>query len=163
MPPRKKPSSSSKKSNSNGEAQPSKFGIQHFFERHTQNALLASQKPSKVYDHGPINSDVSSSVTGSQAVAAKNISSVLPGAECDLRNSESQKRKDTVPVGANESTAVLQNTPSENSSIPAVDVENLPEASPEVSKIVSHKRFKFSPGMVFVFNKYITFTFFFGS
>ncbi|KAK9273764.1 hypothetical protein L1049_018574 [Liquidambar formosana] len=47
MAPRKKPSSSSssssKKSNQNQQAQPSKFGIQHFFERHTQNAL--SQNP----------------------------------------------------------------------------------------------------------------------
>lgn len=43
MPPRKKPSSSSSSSSSkkshqsNHPTQPSKFGIQHFFERHSQN------------------------------------------------------------------------------------------------------------------------------
>lgn len=49
MGPRRKPASSSsslsKKSNlNNQQLQPSKFGIQHFFERHSQNAL-ASQNP----------------------------------------------------------------------------------------------------------------------
>ncbi|XP_057510867.1 DNA replication ATP-dependent helicase/nuclease JHS1-like [Actinidia eriantha] len=40
MPPRKKPNSATKKSNQNQQNyQPSKFGIQHFFERHTQNSL----------------------------------------------------------------------------------------------------------------------------
>ncbi|XP_059633769.1 DNA replication ATP-dependent helicase/nuclease JHS1 [Cornus florida] len=44
MPPRKKVASGSKKSNQNQQnSQPSKFGIQHFFERHTQNTL--SQNP----------------------------------------------------------------------------------------------------------------------
>uniref|UniRef100_A0A5B7AJ85 DNA helicase n=2 Tax=Davidia involucrata TaxID=16924 RepID=A0A5B7AJ85_DAVIN len=47
MAPRKKTASGSKKSNQNQQqSQPSKFGIQHFFERHTQNAL--SQNPKSV-------------------------------------------------------------------------------------------------------------------
>ncbi|KAK8672375.1 hypothetical protein V6N13_110747 [Hibiscus sabdariffa] len=50
-------SSSSKKSNvSNNpsQVQPSKFGIQHFFERHSQNALLASQpKPNHIHPSSP--------------------------------------------------------------------------------------------------------------
>ncbi|KAL4378954.1 hypothetical protein GQ457_02G021680 [Hibiscus cannabinus] len=50
-------SSSSKKSNvSNNpsQVQPSKFGIQHFFERHSQNALLASQpKPNLIPPSSP--------------------------------------------------------------------------------------------------------------
>lgn len=54
MPPktrRKLNPSSSKKSNvpnNQSQVQPSKFGIQHFFERHSQNALLPSQKLSQL-------------------------------------------------------------------------------------------------------------------
>ncbi|KAJ4958932.1 hypothetical protein NE237_026043 [Protea cynaroides] len=47
MAPRKKSSSSSssKKSNQNNQqSQPSKFGIQHFFDRHTQNAALSDSQ-----------------------------------------------------------------------------------------------------------------------
>ncbi|XP_054795481.1 DNA replication ATP-dependent helicase/nuclease JHS1-like isoform X1 [Prosopis cineraria] len=170
MPPRKKPSSS-KKSNLSSQAQPSKFGIQHFFERHTQNALVASQKQPKndPAANRPISAPQDSKsvaspnshippVAGSQAVAPNNLDSVLARAESKLNsdlagpkieNSESQKRKDTPQVGANEYNNVSQNTPSENLLIPGFDaVENLPEASPEISKIVPHKRFKFSPGML---------------
>ncbi|XP_062173732.1 early nodulin-like protein 1 [Alnus glutinosa] len=67
MPPRKKPnsssssSSSSKKSNPTNQPQPSKFGIQHFFQRHTQNGenvLLASRNPKP---SSPSNAAVSTS------------------------------------------------------------------------------------------------------
>ncbi|XP_028798856.1 DNA replication ATP-dependent helicase/nuclease DNA2 isoform X2 [Neltuma alba] len=170
MPPRKKPSSSSKKSNPISEAQPSKFGIQRFFERHTQNALLASQKqptndesadrpvsaPQDSKSVAPLNYRMPS-VTGSQAVAPNNLDSVLPRADYNLNSdmggpkmgsSELQTRKDILPAGANEFNNVSQNTPSENLLIPGFDaVENLLEASPGISKIVSHKRSKFSPGM----------------
>lgn len=46
MPPRKKPSSSSSSKKSTLQSHPSKFGIQHFFERHTQNSQkLPNQNP----------------------------------------------------------------------------------------------------------------------
>ncbi|KAI9092990.1 hypothetical protein K1719_027513 [Acacia pycnantha] len=135
MPPRKKPSSSSKKSNPSSEAQPSKFGIQHFFERHTQNALLATQKQPK--NDASANRPVSAPQDSKSDLARPKTG-----------NSELRKRKVIPPVGANESNNVSQNTPSENLLIPGFNaVENLPEASPEISKIVPHKRPKFSPGM----------------
>lgn len=72
MPPKKKKkstssSSSSKKSNVAGNQQsqqPSKFGIHHFFERHTQNALLASQSvgvPALQKPKPPTNPSISAS------------------------------------------------------------------------------------------------------
>ncbi|KAI9078688.1 hypothetical protein K1719_039331 [Acacia pycnantha] len=118
MPPRKKPSSSSKKSNPSSEAQPSKFGIQHFFERHTQNALLATQKQPK--NDASANRPVSAPQDSKSDLARPKTG-----------NSELRKRKVIPPVGANESN----------------NVGKSPEASPEISKIVPHKRPKFSPGM----------------
>ncbi|KAF7844965.1 DNA replication ATP-dependent helicase/nuclease DNA2 isoform X1 [Senna tora] len=198
MPPKKKPkkpsssssssSSSSKKSNPNNQAQPSKFGIQHFFERHTQNALLASQKQPKndataktsnsaPQDSKSVASPTSRNVpcaTGSDAVASKKSDSVLPKAESDLNpksdavapkklgsalpkaendlkskgDSELQNPKDCAPLPANEANFSSQNTPSENLAIPGFNAaENLTDVSPEISKTVAHKRFKFSPGM----------------
>lgn len=174
MPPRKKPScsSSSKKPNLNNQAQPSKFGIQHFFERHTQNALLASQKQPKNDENsiGPTSAPQDSKsvaspssrsipcVTGSEAVAPKKLDSVIPRAGNDLNpevagpkiaNSELQNAKDYPPLPANESNELSHNIPSEKSGIPGFNAaENLPELSPEISKAMPHKRFKFSPGMV---------------
>lgn len=158
MPPRKKPSSSSsssKKSNPNNQAQPSKFGIQHFFERHTQNALQASQKHPRTEANA--NSSIPN-VTGSEAVAPKKLVSVLPEPEnvlkgeasgLEIANSKFQNPKDNLPLPTNEANLLSENTLSENMVIPGFNVaENLPEVSPEISKIVPHKRFKFSPGMV---------------
>ncbi|GMY22919.1 DNA replication ATP-dependent helicase/nuclease JHS1 isoform X2 [Fagus crenata] len=130
MAPRKKPNSSSssaslasKKSNPNNQPQPSKFGIQHFFERHTQNALLASQNPKK--------SLPSDDVPSSGPVRIEK--SVLT----DIKR---QTKEPNIPS---------QNTPPENLVMIGVnDAENLSEVSPEISKSVSLKRFKFSPGML---------------
>ncbi|XVF41374.1 hypothetical protein PTKIN_Ptkin01aG0275400 [Pterospermum kingtungense] len=121
MPPksrRKLNSSSSKKSNE--ASQPSKFGIQHFFERHSQNALLASQthpssppkNPSSTLLHNPISSSKS------------NASPALPP-EAD-------------------SNGVIFASPNPNSR-PNRDFSF--EVSPQFSKSTSLKRFSFSPGM----------------
>lgn len=116
MPPRKKQNSSSsysssttlsRKSNSNNQPQPLKFGIQHFFERHTQN-VLASQKLQNTSD--PTDDDFKSN---------------------ENRPSNASLENPIVEVGVN-----------------AQPLVSLSEVSPEISKSLSLKRFKFSPGMV---------------
>ena len=150
MAPRKKPNSSSssassasKKSNPNNQPQPSKFGIQHFFERHTQNALLASQNPKQslpsddVPSSGPVRIEKS-------VLTVRNPKNELISDSKDAvlasRDIKRQTKEPNVPS---------QNTPPENLVMIGVnDAENLSEVSPEISKSVSLKRFKFSPGMV---------------
>ncbi|KAF8379126.1 hypothetical protein HHK36_028555 [Tetracentron sinense] len=107
MAPRKKSGSAlSKKSTLNLQSQPSKFGIQHFFERHTQNASSTSQNPKNVQT--------------SQTTDTNNHS------------------QDTPPANLPTATVASTITAKENST----------EVSPEISKQVSLKRFKFSPGML---------------
>uniref|UniRef100_A0A2N9F1V3 DNA replication ATP-dependent helicase/nuclease n=1 Tax=Fagus sylvatica TaxID=28930 RepID=A0A2N9F1V3_FAGSY len=150
MAPRKKPNSSSssaslasKKSNPNNQPQPSKFGIQHFFERHTQNALLASQNPKQslpsddVPSSGPVRIEKS-------VLTVRNPKNELISDSKDAvlasRDIKRQTKEPNVPS---------QNTPPENLVMIGVnDAENLSEVSPEISKSVSLKRFKFSPGML---------------
>ncbi|KAH7525256.1 hypothetical protein FEM48_Zijuj06G0205800 [Ziziphus jujuba var. spinosa] len=152
MPPRKKSNSSSsnattssRKSNqSNHHPQPSKFGIQHFFERHTQNPLLSasqnpkiqnapnplppSSNPLPISDSLPTNSARIDDVNG-------NVASLAPK---DANKGTHSKLG--APIHAS------QNTPLENLVPAGVDAdEGLSEVSPEISK--SAKRFKFSPGM----------------
>ena len=131
MPPRKKPNSSSSSSikksnhNSNQPQPPSKFGIQHFFDRHTQTQN-ASQNPKPHL---------------TSAAAAAVSAPVLT--DRSNENGPATKKPD-------QKEAVSQNTPEENVVLVGVNAadENLSEVSPEVSKSVSLKRFKFSPGMV---------------
>ncbi|KAM4081953.1 hypothetical protein ACJW30_11G132500 [Castanea mollissima] len=134
MPPRKKPNSSSsssssvvKKSNHNGNQPqpPSKFGIQHFFDRHTQTQN-ASQNPKP-----PLTSNANAVVSASVLTDRSN------------ENGPVSKKPD-------HNEAVSQTTPEENVVLVGVNAadENLSEVSPEVSKSVSLKRFKFSPGML---------------
>ncbi|XP_040995352.1 DNA replication ATP-dependent helicase/nuclease JHS1 [Juglans microcarpa x Juglans regia] len=199
MPPRKKPnpssssSSSSKKSNpSNNQQQPCKFGIQHFFERHTQNALLASQNPNNVTasnagvssspnanpvavsssrnpadgpSSGPVdleksvlpvqnaindsnsgrigpNNDV---LTSRNRKNVPNLQNVDPNLEV-LASREPRNRSDSRTSNLNNAS---QNTPPANLDTMGVNADkDLSEVSPEISKSVSHKRFKFSPGML---------------
>lgn len=110
MPPRKKPNSSSSSSTSKKpNPQPSKYGIQHFFDRHT---VVTSQK------HQADNAT-------SQVVSEK----------------------------LNDGKGPSQNTtPPDNLVLPAINAAETPsDVSPEISKSVSLKRFKFSPGMVTAF------------
>lgn len=133
MPPKKKPNSSSSSSssikksnhNSNQPQPPSKFGIQHFFDRHTQTQN-ASQNPKPHL---------------TSAAAAAVSAPVLT--DRSNENGPASKKPD-------QKEAVSQNTPEENMVLVGVNAadENLSEVSPEVSKSVSLKRFKFSPGMV---------------
>ncbi|BBG97197.1 DNA replication helicase, putative [Prunus dulcis] len=140
MPPRKKPLSSSttsaKKSNSKVQPQPSKFGIQHFFERHTQNsqnpkisAVSASQQNPK-----PLPAPASSTVAPAQSVPE-----IQNPAQIDTGNA----------VLASGSHEIRSNLLSSSNNIGVVgEEENMEdEASPEISKSKSFKRFKFSPGM----------------
>ncbi|CBI16748.3 unnamed protein product, partial [Vitis vinifera] len=110
MAPRKKPSSKSNQNQPN--SQPSKFGIQHFFLRHSQSST--SRPNDAVCTPGP--------------------------------NPPSQ----SAPPLQNPTAACPENsTPPGNIPAMAVDVEENPsQVSPEVSKSMALKRFKFSPGML---------------
>jgi DNA replication ATP-dependent helicase Dna2 len=166
MPPRKKPnsssssssasSSSSKKSNPTNQPQPSKFGIQHFFERHTQNALLASQNPK------PAVSTSQNPATDAPRSGPEESGLPVPNPRNDPENAPNLQKTDSNQKvsayrdpkkcsgsQANDPNSASQNTPTYNIAAMGVSAdENLSEVSPEVSKSVSLKRFKFSPGMV---------------
>ncbi|XP_057980952.1 DNA replication ATP-dependent helicase/nuclease JHS1 [Malania oleifera] len=211
MAPRKKlTSSSSKKSNPNQGSQPSKFGIQHFFERHSQNhdTTSASQNPSKpsgtlqslqnrpaLTSATPNGATVSSlqnprKAPNSRAPDLGNAASVLQNLENGLvskssapreaalalgnRGDESNLRtaddrgalksevrdpknaisreknpKEAVNLQKTDTNNLSQNTPPENLMEFSVNANGNPlEESPEISKSVSVKRFKFSPGML---------------
>jgi DNA replication ATP-dependent helicase Dna2 len=153
MPPRKKPnsstsssSSSSKKSNPTNQPQPSKFGIQQFFQRHTQNgenALLASQNPKPA---SPSNAAVSTS----QNPATDAPSSAPEKSGLPVRNptnypenapvlqkpdptqtvSESREPKSWSGSQANDPNSASQNTPTDNISVMDVSSdEDLSEGS----------------------------------
>lgn len=126
MPPRKKANSSSKRSHSS-QSQPTKFGIQHFFERHTQSFKNVT------------------------------VSSTPQNPKPDLLNSNSKSSPfsiSTIPKNASDSVptkhspnSALENTPPDN--VVQIDDKNdSTQTSPEVTKSISLKRFKFSPEMV---------------
>ncbi|XP_073140812.1 DNA replication ATP-dependent helicase/nuclease JHS1 isoform X2 [Henckelia pumila] len=113
MAPRKKNSSAPKKS-TNQLSQPSKFGIQHFFDRHSQTQKILPQN--NAHDPPPVRN----------------------GADFDT------------------SVIIVSETSMPGSCIIDLDAENAPEnpktevddMSPEASKSMPVKRFKFSPGML---------------
>ncbi|KAG4151556.1 hypothetical protein ERO13_D04G072675v2 [Gossypium hirsutum] len=127
MPPktrRKLNPSSSKKSNvpnNQSQVQPSKFGIQHFFERHSQNALLASQKLNHL----------------SPPPAPP--SATPPTNPIPLSSPKSN-------AASNGVVSVSPNPNLHPNSSPAMEAAD--EVSPLVSKSTSLKRFNFSPGML---------------
>ncbi|KAA3464206.1 DNA2-like helicase [Gossypium australe] len=127
MPPktrRKLNPSSSKKSNvpnNQSQVQPSKFGIQHFFERHSQNALLASQK----LNH------LSSPPAPPSATPPTNPIPLSPPKS---------------NAASNGAVSVSPNPNLHPHSSPAMEAAD--EVSPLVSKSTSLKRFNFSPGML---------------
>lgn len=128
MRPRKK-SNASSTSSSKKPQQQSKFGIQHFFERHSQNASqipkILSDRLSK--EQEPIDVDDDDDA----ALASRN-----------PKNQPGSKE--------NAMAIVSQHTPPETlEKRPSVDKgDGLGVESPEISKSVSLKRFKFSPGSV---------------
>ncbi|KAL5799099.1 hypothetical protein ACOSQ2_003919 [Xanthoceras sorbifolium] len=119
MPPRKKVSSSSKKLQSS-QSQPTKFGIQHFFDRH-------SQRPKTVTDSTPQNPKSPTSTSSQNPINAS----------------------DSATATRLSPNSALENTPPENL-IPINDDDNNnpTQDSPEISKSFPFKRFKFSPGML---------------
>ncbi|XP_061371204.1 DNA replication ATP-dependent helicase/nuclease JHS1 [Gastrolobium bilobum] len=139
MPPRKKPNSSASSSSSSKKPnlQPSKFGIQHFFDRHT---LLTSQKlqANNANPNTPVVGVPTSEVVSGTSKVVSNTSEVVSGTSVPLRRGKPNDEE-----GPNS-----QNTPPENSvSWRTNAAETLSEVSPEMSKSLSLKRFKFSPGM----------------
>lgn len=173
MAPRKKTVSGSKKSNQNNQnSQPPKFGIQHFFERHTQNAQ--SQKSQKTetpnfnpnnttLSQNPQNSDPKSgvsvlenpkngsiSVSNSRSVELKNGNLGFQNAGSELSFGIVDRSNGVLgSQGSKSNNHSQNNTPIENL-IPVVNSgeENQLDVSPEICKSVNVKRFKFSPGMV---------------
>ncbi|XP_027113474.2 DNA replication ATP-dependent helicase/nuclease JHS1-like [Coffea arabica] len=184
MAPRKKATTASKKSATNQnnhlhqqkQSQPSKFGIQHFFERHSQNQ---SQNPKKPINPSIANSNSSTISTvpkfmdGDPPVPpnASNDSASVPeksGNESDSKNEGlscenlrigvnkevggvEKLEKETNKEG-NELNNPSQITPTENKMPVVIEIEENPdevrEVSPEVYKGKPPKRFKFSPGML---------------
>ena len=151
MPPRKKAASAaggSKKWNQNQQQsseKPSKFGIQHFFERHTQNSL--SQNPQK---QQPAIAKVSSVDVGSDPVRLNQpVASTIAGVSSD---SGVNPKNELGPGNANieDNKNPSQSTPVEELiSVVRGDANgNRLEVSPEFCKSLSRKRMKFSPGMV---------------
>ncbi|MED6121097.1 hypothetical protein PIB30_027033 [Stylosanthes scabra] len=154
MPPKKKKNNASSSSSSTSKKlnpQPSKFGIQHFFDRHTQNnALLASQKLQ---------------TNNASDSAAKPVSIPLPAETSDLSSSTavqvtpqllprkpSNGKSNTSYNGNHDNRSNSehsQNTPTENSVVTVANAmeDSMSEVSPEISKAMPLKRFKFSPGM----------------
>ncbi|KAM7512220.1 hypothetical protein LguiB_011095 [Lonicera macranthoides] len=172
MPPRKKPVSGSKKSNQNNQnSQPPKFGIQHFFERHTQNAQ--SQKSQKIetpnfnpnnttLSQNPQNSDPKSGVSVVEspkngAISVSNLKSVeLRNGHLGFQNTGSElnfgivdRSNGVLGSQGSKSNNHSQNNAPIESLIPVVNSgeENQLEVSPEICKSANVKRFKFSPGM----------------
>ncbi|TQD94864.1 hypothetical protein C1H46_019564 [Malus baccata] len=154
MAPRKKPifsnKTSSKKSNSKAQPQASKFGIQHFFERHTQN----SQKPNNVAASAPPQNPKPLAAAFSSTVATEQlVPEIRKPAQIDGGNPVLVSVNDEVRSNSKlgNKNSMLQYTPPENLMAARVggDKENVDgEASPEISKSKSIKRFNFSPGML---------------
>ncbi|RYR04969.1 hypothetical protein Ahy_B06g084783 isoform B [Arachis hypogaea] len=153
MPPKKKKNNTSSSSSASKKhnPQPSKFGIQHFFDRHTQNnALLASQKLQ---------------TNNASDSAAKPVSDPLPARTRDpifstvvqvtpqpSPQKPSDDKGNTNYISNNDNRSnngPSQNTPTENSVVPVDNVmeDIVSEVSPDISKAMPLKRFKFSPGM----------------
>lgn len=141
MPPRKKkPNSSSSSSSSrkssiaNHQAQPSKFGIQHFFERHSQNAsqnLKNAAKPTVSPPNGAFS-------------APQPTPEPINVIDHDEDDPASENTKNRSHLKGNGRDKASQSTPPEGMARIGADAE----ASPEIFKSLSLKRLKFSPGMV---------------
>lgn len=127
MPPRKKANSSRKLQSS--QPQPTKFGIQHFFDRHTQNSSR--------------NVDVSSFPQNPNSDLIHSVSSPNCPPFSVYRNPS-----DSAPSKKNSPNSALENTPPDNI-LPIDDETNSTHHSPEISK-----RFKFSPEMLIKLSQY---------
>ncbi|KAE9617923.1 hypothetical protein Lalb_Chr03g0040701 [Lupinus albus] len=137
MPPRKKSNASS----SSSSKKPSKFGIQHFFDRHT----ASQQKIQQSNEANPNTASNSKSTTDFTVIPSPN----LPEPSASSKSGYVAIRTDS--SNNNDVNRTSEITPPENLVVPRSDcavIESLAaEESPEMSKSVSLKRFKFSPGM----------------
>ncbi|KAL1802450.1 hypothetical protein ACET3Z_031097 [Daucus carota] len=153
MPPRKKPGSGSKKSNPNHQqSEPSKFGIQHFFDRHTQNSQNPKFKPpivkkpdSRSTEPGKSVSEHREDGTGSNLGVVDRKPGNL-GVESEGGVGGSGVGPGVVEMVGVEKEGSLENTPN-GKVVRNGDVDEM-DVSPDISKAVSAKRFKFSPGML---------------
>ena len=149
MAPRKKPNISStaasRKSNSKVQPQPSKFSIQHFFERHTQN----SQNPRNPTSSNPHNPEPP--VTDSSTTIAPDKQVQNPARIEATTAAVASGNAENRPISQSSNKNSTQETPTENVvAVRFMDVEPNAdeEATPDISKSRSAKRFRFSPGMV---------------
>ncbi|EYU40306.1 hypothetical protein MIMGU_mgv1a000280mg [Erythranthe guttata] len=150
MAPRKKASSVGKKSSTSNKeplqpSHPPKFGIQHFFDRHSQSQKTLSQSNSskRKDDSAP---DRNPQIVSKPAVSQN------PG-----NDSDRAKMEVDCPVGTDKLEKIesmgkylrgenpIRNAGSPKDNLSPVDQLDV---SPEPSKSVSVKRFKFSPGML---------------
>ncbi|KAK4488581.1 hypothetical protein RD792_004347 [Penstemon davidsonii] len=133
MAPRKRMSSGGKKSSNQSReqppSQPSKFGIQHFFDRHTQSQKALSQRQNGVSEN---------------AVSENHKNNAVNSIKSDENNGTSEYAENGKGGELRE-----KDTPTDKL-LPVVidDEKNQVEVSPEPSKSVSIKRAKFSPGML---------------
>ncbi|KAK7256275.1 hypothetical protein RIF29_29716 [Crotalaria pallida] len=174
MPPKRKSNASSSSSSSKkpNPPQPSKFGIQHFFDRHTasQKLLQSNNNASNSSDSKstpafrvplppspilPEPSEPSNSNAAAATIAPNKSESVPTQAarnDCPTAAPPEQKPNNGGGSGSNNSSnSTNYVTPPESVVLPGIDnaaaSESCAEVSPEISKSLSLKRFKFSPGM----------------
>ncbi|XP_070051803.1 DNA replication ATP-dependent helicase/nuclease JHS1 isoform X4 [Nicotiana tomentosiformis] len=185
MAPKKRTSSGSTKKSSNQsqnlqhqqQSQPSKFGIQHFFERHTQNVLSQKSKPLLVPHNSNSNSFQIPQENSSVSVPETSRNDGLNLKKCDKDSAVSRdkgyknvnksdhidvterfkdrgvgdgkNKEKRVTLKMNDSGGPSQSTPTENVVTAGSGKEkNQAEITPELCKSVSVKRLKFSPGML---------------
>ncbi|XP_019235819.1 PREDICTED: uncharacterized protein LOC109216143 [Nicotiana attenuata] len=185
MAPKKRTSSGSTKKSSHlnqnlqhqQQSQRSKFGIQHFFERHTQNVLSQKSKPLLVPHNSNSNSFQNPKENSSVSVPETSTNNGLNSEKRDKDNAVSRdkgcrnvNKSDHIDVterfkdkgvgdGKNKGKRVTskknelggpsQSTPTENVvTVGSGEDKNQAEITPEFCKSVSVKRFKFSPGML---------------
>ncbi|OIW07361.1 hypothetical protein TanjilG_10196 [Lupinus angustifolius] len=147
MPPRKKSNASSSSSSSK---KPSKFGIQHFFDRHT----ASQQKIQQSNDANPNTASDSKPTTDFTVLPSPNLpepSGSSKSGHVVLRTDALDASHNSGGSNNNDVDRPSEVTPPESLVLPGSDnaaTESFAaEESPEMSKSVSLKRFKFSPGM----------------
>ncbi|KMS95822.1 hypothetical protein BVRB_004770 isoform B [Beta vulgaris subsp. vulgaris] len=180
MPPKKKQngssSSTSKKSTPKTNSQPSKYGIQHFFERRSQNNPTSShQNPKPCPSSDPKRSNLAVNGSNLERIRSEEKTGVENGVnppikdvgspvfDQKLENGSDLKQvangvSEKIRVSKNVGLSIGQNPKkgsnleSENTPpdllVDLTDSDDVFEVTPEVSKCMPRKRFKFSPGML---------------
>ncbi|CAH9097877.1 unnamed protein product [Cuscuta epithymum] len=114
MPPRKRTSSGGSKKSSNQNQQPPseppKFGIQHFFERHTQN--VSSQKPKDGVDSHSSGSDILASSGAPNGIKPANLNAHDHKNEGSTVGQNPESALDSTSLGVEHATSSTKNTKS---------------------------------------------------